>query len=276
MSQNDSTPQNPSSNPNATPGTNDLDLPPEMFRSGDTVETTSMMIQRLKFGLVEVQAKWTEVEGHALFEGDIVLDSADVVRNALDARGIGISGEQYRWPKGIVPFVTEEALRQRVEAAIDHWQQRTPIRFIKRTNEPDYISFERQDGCWSRVGRQGGMQVISLGGGCGLGPAIHEIGHALGLWHEQSRSDRDDFIEVLLQNVAPNRRHNFDKHVQDADDLGRYDFDSIMHYSATAFSINGQPTIRARGGQSFGQRNGLSAGDLAAVKLMYPGLAWPA
>ena len=272
MSQNDSTPQDATSNTGAT---NELDLPAEMFRSGDTVETTSMMMPRLKFGLVEVEAKWTEVGGHALFEGDIVLESADVVRNAADSMGIGISGEQYRWPQGIVHFVTEEALRDRVKAAIDHWEKRTPIRFVERTNELDYISFERQDGCWSRVGRQGGMQVISLGGGCGLGPAIHEIGHALGLWHEQSRSDRDQFIEVLLQNVAPNRRHNFDKHVQDGDDLGSYDFDSIMHYSATAFSTNGQPTIRAKGGQSFGQRNGLSAGDIAAVKLMYPGLAWP-
>jgi len=272
MSQNDSTPQDPTSNPNAT---NELDLPPGMFRSGDTVETTSMMMPRLKFGLAEVQANWTEVDGLAIFEGDIVLETADVVRNSADAMGIGISGEQFRWPNGIVPFVAEEALRQRVAAAIDHWQTRTPIRFVEHTNQQDFISFERQDGCWSRVGRQGGMQVISLGTGCGLGPAIHEIGHALGLWHEQSRSDRDQFIEVLLQNVAPNRRHNFDKHIQDADDLGNYDFDSIMHYPATAFSINGQPTIRARHGQNFGQRNGLSKGDIAAVKMMYPNLAWP-
>ena len=273
MSRNNSTPEDPTSNTNET---NQLDLPAGMFRSGDNVETTSMMMPRLNFGLVEVQAKWTEVGGHALFEGDIVLETADFVRNAADSMGVGISGEQYRWPKGIVPFVTQDALRQRVAAAIDHWETRTPIRFVERTNEPDFISFERQDGCWSRVGRQGGMQVISLDIGCGLGPAIHEIGHALGLWHEQSRSDRDEFIEVLLQNVAPNRRHNFDKHVQDADDLGPYDFDSIMHYSMKAFSINGQPTIRARNGQSFGQRDGLSQGDIAAVKMMYPQLAWPA
>jgi hypothetical protein len=274
MSKNDSEPQNPNLNINPTDAGEALDLPPEMFRSGDTVEETSMMMQRINFGLQEVQAKWTEVSGLALFEGDIVLASADVVRNAPDSMGIGISGEEYRWPNGILPYVTDEMLRPRVEAATNHWQQRTPFRFVERTNEADYISFERQNGCWSQVGRQGGMQVISLGTGCGVGAAIHEIGHAIGLWHEQSRSDRDQFIEVILANVAPNRRHNFDMHIQDGDDLGQYDFDSIMHYPATAFSINGQPTIRARNGQIFGQRNGLSAGDIAAVRLMYPGLAW--
>lgn len=257
-----------------------FDLPPAMFRSAQPEAgslPTRMFRLRNNIGLVYTRVRYTIVDGQALFEGDILLGTAqDIEQAKLGVRGIGISGAHFRWDKGVVPFVTEPALEAQVTAATDHWRQLTPFRFVKRTNEPDYISFERQNGCWSQVGRQGGKQVISLGAGCGLGAAIHEIGHALGLWHEQSRSDRDDFVTILLENVEESRKHNFDKHVLDGDDLGKYDYNSIMHYPATAFSKNGQATIVVKQtGQPIGQRKGLSSGDIAAIRMLYPGLAWP-
>lgn len=258
---------------------NNLDLSPEMFRSGTDVKTTTIVIPRRLQGLLNREARYTELDGNALFEGDIVLATVEEVRaaeRAADSKGIGITGAEFRWPSGIVPFViSTEAVRERVEGAIAHWQARTPFKFVKRTAEAAFISFEARNGCFSRVGRQGGKQVISLGLGCGLGAAIHEIGHALGLWHEQSRSDRDDFIEIIEANINPSFLHNFDKHILDGKDLGAYDFGSIMHYHATAFSIDGVlPTIVAKGGRPIGQRNGLSKGDVGAMRLMYPDLDW--
>jgi hypothetical protein len=253
-----------------------LDLPAEMFRSGTTVEETTIQMPRRHFGPVNVQVKFTEIDGQGLFEGDIVLGPVGVIRRIddLGARGLGIAGPEYRWPNGVIPYATEAALQATVTVAVNHWHTHTPIQLVARTNEVDYLSFQQKTGCWSQVGRQGGEQTISLGPGCGPGAAIHEIGHALGLFHEQSRSDRDDHIEIVWANIDPQYRHNFDAHVQDATDLGPYDYGSIMHYPPTAFSVNKQPTIRVRGGQAIGQRQGLSAGDIESVKLMYPKLNW--
>lgn len=106
-------------------------------------------------------------------------------------------------------------------------------------------------------------------GHCGVPQAIHELGHAVGMFHEQTRLDRDTYITINWSNILSGHSYNFDKHGYGTDH-GAYDFDSVMHYDSYAFSANGQPTIVRKNGALISDPDVLSAGDIASIATMYP------
>lgn len=265
------------------PGTNDGE-----FEASPRVGTA--LIDGATFVARPVQ--YVVIDGLAILEGDIVLGSVDEVERATEAKrealrrgdvlaqGVAISGNQFRWPNCVIPYVIDDDLpnQARVTDAIAHWEENTELRFVERTpanagQHPDYVRFRAGTGCSAHVGRrQIGEQHVNLANGCSLGNTIHEIGHTAGLWHEQSREDRDCFVTVHWDNITAGAEHNFNQHISDGDDVGRYDYGSVMHYPRWAFSKNGDDTItpNAKGVVEIGQRDGLSEGDILAIAQMYP------
>ncbi|MEV6984786.1 M12 family metallopeptidase [Sphaerisporangium sp. NPDC051017] len=180
------------------------------------------------------------------------------------------------WPERTVPFVLSPQLpaaaRTAVEEAMKDFHIQTCVHFVPRTTEESYLNIVQGHGCYSYVGRVGGAgQELSIGPGCEhKGIAIHELMHALGFYHEHSRSDRDGAVTVHLENVIPGYESQFRKLDLPHNRLfGTLDYDSVMLYGRKFFSSNGQDTLVPALPVEIGQRKGFSKVDLAAVRGLY-------
>lgn len=232
----------------------------------------------------------------AVAEGDIVLGSYSALTGGASARGgSSIASGQRRktdfvanasantlWPKsssGLVyvpyqlPATLSTAVKNAIIGAITDFNNNSCVRFVARRSEADYVQFMAGNGCYSRVGKVGGMQEVSLGTGCeSKGTALHEMLHSLGVWHEQSRPDRNNYITVNMANVTPGMENQFAMATTTAvKTYGQYDYASVMHYKGTAFSKNGQPTMvpKTAGVSLARPADAMSPLDIAGLKQLY-------
>ncbi|GLH06597.1 Dorsal-ventral patterning protein tolloid, partial [Gryllus bimaculatus] len=155
-----------------------------------------------------------------------------------------IADENMLWPYANIIYKTEDSVGcpespqcEILMKAMEHYHQKSCVRFKEWTGERDYVKifFNPDSGaCWSPVGRTGeGEQLLSLGQRCWyLGIVVHELGHAVGFWHEMNRPDRDAWIRVFWRNILPGFETAFAMHdAASVNTLGeRFDYRSIMMY----------------------------------------------
>ena len=236
-----------------------------------------------------------------LFEGDIVI-SEEMIRHYYNITDYELkTGEKFRnrtrpergasnvssklWPDGIVYYTFDPSLPNQVAMtirdAMDDYESKTCLRFVVRNSGNRIKVGSENTGCWSFVGMSGrGEQDLNMRPRCNtFATALHEIGHAIGFWHEQSRPDRDSYVNILYHNIEGEFYYRYFMKRNDIDSLGVvYDYGSIMHYGTHyASRFGGGPIIEVnnpteysnQGSPTLGQENGLSAKDIEQVNLLY-------
>uniref|UniRef100_A0A6C0JQM8 Metalloendopeptidase n=1 Tax=viral metagenome TaxID=1070528 RepID=A0A6C0JQM8_9ZZZZ len=201
------------------------------------------------------------IDGTIIFEGDMMLPKNVSVPNFVSSfqktykeseiqEKNAVRNKKRLWPNGVVFYnINETFSGEEIETINDAFKQienQTCIKFVERTYEKDYIEIFKGYGCYSYVGFLGGEQGISIGDGCIFkGTILHELMHVLGFYHEQSRTDRDEYVKIIWDNIIKGQEVNFKSYTQtDIDHMGQpYDYKSIMHYTRYAFSKNDGESI---------------------------------
>ncbi|VDD96610.1 unnamed protein product [Enterobius vermicularis] len=192
----------------------------------------------------------------------------------------GVSRAAKLWPNARIPYTISSQYTSHERAllarAVKEYHDKTCIKFVPRTSgEDDYLFIGKVDGCFSEVGRTSGVQVLSLDNGClEYATIIHEMMHVVGFYHEHERWDRDDYIDIIWQNIDRAALDQFGKvDLSKTSYYGQpYDYKSILHYDSLAFSKNGYPTMlpKQKGyASTIGNAKDFSEIDLAKINRMY-------
>ncbi|XXX74724.1 M12 family metallopeptidase [Sorangium sp. So ce134] len=199
------------------------------------------------------------LDGHAFMEGDIDLGPVEEIRNRV--LGDYHFDTTRLWPDGVVWYCLNDDLsrtnRRNIRAAMTTLSARTPLTFVDNgCRLAPSIEFDEDSPSTAHPSGTGSSNSIGMSPGTPIGfpgPSqsidaygsevtestfVHEILHAVGFWHEQSRSDRDQFVDIGWTCMTDTSQFEWK---EDGRPLGPYDFDSIMHYETGKFGKNPIP-----------------------------------
>lgn len=216
--------------------------------------------------------------GYYKFQDDIwipkkyVDDSLKVL-----TRGAAILGRT--WPDNKVYYTTEGIPTEyiaNIHKAISIIESHSYIDFIPTNSGVGYLKFNyKNTNSWEAYSDYLGMKifgtkniVLSTDAIQEIGTIIHEICHAIGMDHEQNRSDRDNYLSIDFNSMPDkNTQYQYIKYTDKrlkGKDIGTFDFESIMLYSSNQY-------MKKKDGSSFyAQRNELSKTNMLTLAALQP------
>jgi len=189
------------------------------------------------------------------------------------------------WPNGSIPYIFDSSLddynqKEIIERVTQFLNESASLHFHPRKSDEDhYVVFKRgEQHCYANVGFRLGETIVSLSPRCGEKEIYHELLHVLGLFHEQNRPDRDDYIQVLWENIDEENWAQFEKfsvssypfNLQDLNEFP-FEFETIMLYDSKAFSNTTDYSMVTNDGTPFPNKlTRPTPTDLARIKALYP------
>ena len=209
----------------------------------------------------------------------------------LNPQTVGVADAGSLWPGGVVYYDDGGCINNNLcpglAQAISTFNTdfSGAVQWTKRTTQTTYVIITLNGtggrGDVNTIGYPAAAGPVNMNCNtdCNIATLLHEMGHIIGLYHEQTRTDRDSHVTMYYQNVVKSTwPSNFAINLQNQQLLSSYDYASVMQYPPYVDSANGGPVIESipagipmqgtEGVPGAGNQD-YSAGDKEAILRLY-------